>query len=84
MRRSWPTFACARCGATNTASIVSKYNLDEICIECKHDERRLPSYAHADAEEVASVRAGHLNFPGVGLTDEDHAALEKMRAERAS
>jgi hypothetical protein len=63
----WPTH-CARCHAdfASVASIMSKFNLDTLCLDCKNRERLHPDYAAADAAEVAAVRAGQLNFPGVG------------------
>ena len=60
---------CERCGAdlSKTGSIVSKFNLDTICMDCKERERAHPDYAEADAAEVAAVQRGEMNFPGIGL-----------------
>ena len=57
---------CARCGATNCATIMSKFNQDIICMSCKDKERKHPKYAEADAAELAAVRAGNYNFEGIG------------------
>ena len=64
---AWPTH-CRRCGAdlAKTSSIMSKFNTDTICSGCKSRERAHPNYRAADEAEVAAVRAGVLNFPGVG------------------
>ncbi len=64
---NWPTH-CQRCGAdlSKVSSIVSKFNTDTICMDCKVRERAHPNYKAADAAEVASVRAGNMNFEGVG------------------
>jgi hypothetical protein len=35
-------------------------------MDCKKKERAHPRYAEADAAEVAAVRAGVRNFPGIG------------------
>lgn len=66
----WPTH-CERCGAdlSQVSSIVSKFNTDTICIPCKTRERAHPDYKAADAAEIAAVRAGNMNFPGVGCPD---------------
>lgn len=63
----WPTH-CERCGAdlSKVSSIMSKFNQDTICSDCKARERAHPGYKAADEAEVASVRAGEHNFPGVG------------------
>lgn len=63
----WPTH-CARCGAdlSITSSIMSKFNQDTICSDCKAREKAHPGYAAADEAEIASVRRGEMNFPGVG------------------
>ncbi len=63
----WPTH-CERCGAdlSKVSSIVSKFNTETICSPCKARERAHPDYKAADAAEVAAVRAGDMNFPGVG------------------
>ena len=63
----WPTH-CERCGAdlAKVSSIMSKFNQDTICSPCKARERAHPGYREADEAEIAAVRAGDCNFPGVG------------------
>ena len=67
----WPTH-CARCAAdlSKVTSIVSKFNLDTICYPCKRREKAHPAYHEADMAEVASVRAGDMNFVGIGCPPE--------------
>ena len=68
----WPSH-CARCGAdlTKVSSIMSKFNQDTICVEvCKTRERAHPGFKAADEAEIAAVRAGVLNFVGVGAPPE--------------
>ena len=67
----WPTH-CARCGTdlAKVPSIMSKFNQDTICTVCKTREKANPNYAVADEAEIASVRAGILNFVGVGAPSE--------------
>lgn len=67
----WPTH-CARCNAdlAKIGSIMSKFNEDTICMDCKSRERAHPGYKAADAAEVAAVRAGICNYRGVGAPAE--------------
>lgn len=57
-----------RCGVSLRlrAHIMSKFNEDIICIDCKDKERKHPRYKEADEAEIASVRRGERNFPGIG------------------
>ncbi len=68
---STPTH-CLRCGAdlSKTGSIMSKFNQDTICLDCKERERNHPAYPAADAAEIAAVERGEMNFPGVGCPRE--------------
>ena len=73
---------CVRCGDKLMAWTMSKFNFDLICLSCKDDERLAPGYANADKVEVAAVRAGYNNFPGVGLTLADRVFLVQRVAAR--
>lgn len=46
---------------------MSKFNTQIICFECKEKEKKHPKYKEADEAEVASVRRGERNFPGIDL-----------------
>lgn len=59
---------CDRCGKETGASIMSMFNTQVICLECKDAERKRPDYQQAREAELAAVRAGHLNYPGIGLS----------------
>jgi hypothetical protein len=63
---------------------MSKFNRDIICTPCKDDECEAPGYAAADAAEVAAVRGGNYNFPGIGLSPQDQEFLAARRAARKS
>jgi len=56
---------------------VSYLNTEDICCECKHDERQFPGYA-----EETAVRGGNLNFAGVGVSDLDRQVMQQLLAER--
>ena len=72
---------CDRCHKHCSGTIMSKYNTDELCMQCKGDERTLPTYAAANAAEIAAVRQGDYNFAGVGLTADDRNRLAELRRD---
>lgn len=58
---------CVRCGKQTNVTIVSMFNTDEICLECKDAERQHPDYQSAVAAEEAAIRSGDFNFKGIGM-----------------
>jgi hypothetical protein len=59
---------CDRCGGSLKAGrIMSMYNTDCICLECKHEETQRADYKAAQDAEHAEVCKGNYNFEGVGL-----------------
>lgn len=73
---------CARCGCELRVWSMSRFNTDALCVPCVEDEQLAPGYANAAAVEAAHVRAGDVNFPGVGLSAEDEAFLAERRRLR--
>jgi hypothetical protein len=73
---------CPRCGGPMGCHSVSYFNTEDICCECKHDERHFPGNAAALAAEEAAVRSGNLNFTGVGLSELDRQLMRQLLAER--
>lgn len=73
---------CARCGAATTTHSMSFFNTDDLCMDCKADEKLAPGYGSARAAEAAAVQAGNLNFAGVGLSAADEQFLAARRAAR--
>lgn len=62
---------CIRCGNENPKStIMSKFNFDIICSDCKERETKHPRYAEADKAEVDACLAGNMNFAGIGCPPE--------------
>ena len=57
---------CHRCGTATTTSIMSRFDTDQICIDCEDKEKAHPDYQRAADAELAETRAGNLNFPGIG------------------
>lgn len=58
---------CDRCGGPLTTRIMSMYNLDVICGECKRKEQERPDYAKARDTEMEEVKRGNRNFAGIGF-----------------
>ena len=59
---------CDRCGGSlEDGRIMSMYNTDCICMECKKKERQRADYHDALEADRAQVKTGNYNFSGVGL-----------------
>ncbi len=57
---------CDRCGKSLSGGrIMSMFNEQCICIECKEKERSEPDYNTAADAELAEVRKGNYNFKGI-------------------
>lgn len=61
-------------------SSTSYFNTDRCCMDCLKVERQHPQYAQARKIEEAEIRAGNLNFPGVGLP-KDYADFVRSHSE---
>ena len=57
---------CERCFKETNCTIMSMYNTDIICMECKEKERKRPDYEEARRVENEHVKAGNYNFGGIG------------------
>jgi hypothetical protein len=57
---------CARCGKQTLATIMSMFNTDIICLDCKDKEKQDPRYKQAVEAENAAVLRGDYNFRGIG------------------
>lgn len=73
---------CARCGVPLDVWIMSVFNTELICMECKEDEKLAPGYSRARAIEVEHVHSRDFNFTGVGLSTADREFLQQRRAFR--
>lgn len=61
---------CDRCGGSlESGRIMSMYNTDCICMDCKRKEVQRRDYELARNAEIAQIRMGNYNYKGVGLTD---------------
>jgi hypothetical protein len=62
---------CNRCGKETRVHIMSMFNTEEICLECKAAEELRPDYKDAVETDNAAIRRGEHNFPGMGLRRND-------------
>ena len=59
---------CDRCGKPlNGCRIMSMYNHDVLCMDCKDKETQREDYRKAVEADHAEIRRGNYNFPGIGL-----------------
>ena len=57
---------CDRCHTPTTVTSMSWFNTEMCCEACLELERQHPDYPRAAEAEEQAVRAGDLNFPGIG------------------
>lgn len=56
---------CSRCGKELTTRIMSKMNEEVICLDCAEAERKHSLHKEAVEAELAEVKAGNYNYPGL-------------------
>jgi len=57
---------CHRCGTATNGYTMSRFDTDLICDDCEGIEKAHPDYQRAVDVELAAVKAGDMNFPGIG------------------
>ena len=58
---------CDRCGKDlKNGRIMSMFNEDCICMECKEKETKDKDYEKARNKEMEEVKKGNLNYKGIG------------------
>ena len=68
MDRIFTVTKCDRCGGSlERGRIMSMYNTDIICMDCKAEERKRDDYKLAVEADHAEIRRGNYNFGGIGL-----------------
>lgn len=60
---------CDRCGAKLEFRIMSMFNTDVICLDCKEKEKHRTDYKRAVETDHEQIRKGNYNFKGIGLKD---------------
>lgn len=59
---------CDRCGGDlKDGRIMSMFNTDCICMECKRKETQMSTYKDACKAEHNAIEQGDTNFQGIGL-----------------
>lgn len=58
---------CDRCGKILTVRIMSMFNKDCICVECKNEERKRKDYEKAHMADINAIKRGNYNFEGIGF-----------------
>jgi len=58
---------CERCGAKTISTMMSMFNTQNCCRSCIDRERAHTLYPSARSVEEEQVKAGNLNFEGIGL-----------------
>jgi len=61
---------CHRCKEATPSTMMSRFNTEMICMDCDDKERAHPMYAEAAAKELAAVKRGEMNFPGIGKPED--------------
>ena len=59
---------CQRCYKDTNVTIMSMFNTDEICIDCKEKEKQRSDYKKAVEADENEISKGNMNFKGIGLT----------------
>ena len=62
---------CQRCGEETNTFTMSWFNTDNICMPCNDKENDHPDIKLAKDVELAHVKAGNFNYPGIGFPGND-------------
>lgn len=61
---------CQRCGKETKVHTMSRFNTQDICMECKDKEMKHPKYKEACDREHQEVVNGNMNYEGIGLPED--------------
>ena len=61
---------CHRCHEETSITMMSMFNTETLCSQCKTVETKHPKYDEALAAECAAVKSGDFNFPGIGMPED--------------
>lgn len=57
---------CKRCGTKDCILIMSMFNNDMICTDCKEKEKKHHDYEKAEQADIEAIKIGNYNFKGIG------------------
>jgi hypothetical protein len=57
---------CDRCQKETDVHIMSMFNTNDICVECKEKEEKDPRYKLAHQADIDAIKSGNYNFEGIG------------------
>ena len=57
---------CDRCRKKTDVTIMSMFNTEILCLDCKEAEQQDPCYETARCVEGEAVLRGDFNFAGIG------------------
>lgn len=62
---------CDRCGTSleGKGRIMSMYNTDCLCLNCKEAETKRSDYKQAQDADINEIRKGNYNFGGIGYSE---------------
>ena len=61
---------CDRCGKELTSfRIMSMFNTECLCTECKEKETKHPDYDKARKADLEEIKKGNYNFQGIGWNE---------------
>lgn len=73
---------CRRCYGQTYVLSMSRFNEDDICLDCQDDEKFCPNYGRAQSVELSQVRSGLRMTAGIRLSPEDIVVLRELREAR--
>ena len=71
MDRFFTAKKCDRCGGELKVRQMSRFNTDVLCMRCIEEEKKHPDYGKATEAELAAVKRGEQDFPGIGWPGKD-------------
>ena len=63
---------CHRCSKETDSFTMSWFSTESICMECSDEENDHADIKLAKAVEIAHVKAGNYNYPGIGWPGKDN------------
>ena len=57
---------CDRCRKETDITMMSMFNTETLCLDCKDAEEKDPRYEAACQAEAEACLRGDFNFPGIG------------------